>query len=303
MRKLETLFSSPCSPPSSLSLFLSPFFSRAAVIRSCCTYIGILSRPGLGVVRAAPETSESIRNSCGQFDSWARHRGNLRNPYSNRCIACAITCMKDPEVVCTHGRNGQYYYCYAKRRHSSGARVNFPSCNWQITHRRKSWRVDVTNTGTQLKKRQRKKIASSFLTNSLEKISIRNLSQSVILLRVWCKFRAISRFHDFENVLFRLLMSRDSCRRVRGWDRGVKRAPHFFSTGFRKSTRLNATPRSESRDGDSKRILGRFTGCTRSRRCGSFDMHRACTWFCFRSGSERKRASELAFSSETRAQG
>lgn len=112
----------------SLSLSVS-FFSRAAVIRSCCTHIGILSRPGLGVVRAAPETSESIRNSCGQFDSWARHRGNLRNPYSNRCIACAITCMRDPEVVCTHGRNGQYYYCYAKRRHSSSARVNFPSCN------------------------------------------------------------------------------------------------------------------------------------------------------------------------------
>lgn len=157
----------PYHPPLILSFSL---FSRAAVIRSCCTHIGILSRPGLGVVCAAPETSESIRNSCGQFDSWARHRGNLRNPYSNRCIACAITCMKDPEVVCTHGRNGQYYYCYAKRRHSSSARVNFPSCNWQITHRRKSSRVDVTNTGTQFEKEKEKKIASSFLINSLQQI-------------------------------------------------------------------------------------------------------------------------------------
>lgn len=40
------------------------------------------ARPASLDIRAAPapETSESIRNSCGQFDSRARHRGNLRNP-------------------------------------------------------------------------------------------------------------------------------------------------------------------------------------------------------------------------------
>lgn len=37
-----------------------------------------------------------------------------------------------------------------------------------------------------------------------------------------------------------------------------------------------------------KRILGRFTGCTRSRRCGSFDKRIGhMPGFCFRSESER----------------
>lgn len=82
-------------------------------------HIGILSRARLASlgIRAVPaaETSESIRNSCGQFDSRARHRGNLRNAYSNRCIACAVTCLEGSRGHLYSRAERTYYYCYTMR--------------------------------------------------------------------------------------------------------------------------------------------------------------------------------------------
>lgn len=65
----------------------------------------------------------------------------------------------------------------------------------------------------------------------------------------------------------------------------------FFSTGFTdKVKRDPAIRESRWRLEKDTRSIHRMHAIT-SRRCGSFDMHRAYAWFCFRSESERKRAS------------
>lgn len=75
--KLGILFLSPFLAISS-SFFSSTILATLMLqLSDRAAYIGILSRARLASldIRAAPapETSESIRNSCGQFDSRARH--------------------------------------------------------------------------------------------------------------------------------------------------------------------------------------------------------------------------------------
>lgn len=86
---------------------------------------------------------------------------------------------------------------------------------------------------------------------------------------------------------FTISRFREDGRYWRRVARGETKRDQFFC-GLRKPARLNDGAIRESRRRHERRIHRWSTGCTRSRRRGSFDMHRACARLCFRSGVERE---------------